>query len=190
MFAKLATERIFSRNVINRFSTSTSVYGVRVGNQFKGADVGHHLNDYDLFATLDKPENNIEMISKDAVIFSNMKVIKSPNKKREPIGALLINNQILEVNLKKCHFTNNDVVFHMDAELGELFRIIYPKPELLVLGLGKKTRLVSKETRQCFNKLGIRLETSDTRYSALNYDMLATERTPMLVAALILPPNY
>ncbi|VEU19700.1 DEKNAAC100100 [Brettanomyces naardenensis] len=186
----IAQKKATTCRLLRLFSTSFTSFGVSAGKQFQGADIGHHLNDYDLFATLDRPENNIEMISKDAVIFSNMQVIRSPNKQKEPIGALLLNNQIFEVNLKKCHFTDNDLVFHMDPEISELFRIIYPKPELLVVGLGKKTRLVSKSTRDSFNKLGIRLETSDTRYSALNYDMLATERTPTLVAALILPPNW
>lgn len=163
---------------------------MRIKNRYEGADVGHHLDDYDVFATVEKPENNVEMVSRDAIIFSNMKVIRSPNKQKDPIGAFLLNNQIFEVNMKGCHFSNNGIVFHMDPRIGELLRVIYPKPELIVLGLGKKTRIVSKETRDCFNKLGIRLETSDTHYSALNYDMLATERTPRFVGALMLPPNW
>lgn len=159
----------------------------RKGNQ--GANVGTHLEDYDIFAGLAKPENNIEMISKDAVIFSNLKVIKSPNKNGEPIGCLLLNNQIFELNTKNCTL-DKDVVLHLDPKIVELFKAVYPKPELLVLGVGKKSRMVAPETREALNKLGIGLETSDTRYSALNYDLLATERTPQRVAAVILPPNW
>lgn len=172
------------------FATTKIGCGMRVGNQFKGADLGHHLNDYDLFATAKRPGSNIEMVSPGAIVFSNMKVVRSPNKQKEPIGALLLNDQIFEVNFKSCKLEHNNNVFNMDHKFLDLLRALYPKPELIVLGLGKQTRMISKSTREGFNKLGIRLEISDTEHAAMNYDMLATERTPALVGALLLPSSW
>jgi len=184
----LKTVSRFAQNKL--FSTTTTNYGARVGDQFKGADLGHHLNDYDLFATAKKPNSNIEMISPGAIVFSNMKVIRSPNKHKDPIGALLLNDQIFEINFKNCKLERNKIVLDIDNKLLDLLRVIYPKPELMVLGSGKQTRMISKATREGFNKLGIRLDINDTQHAAMNYDMLATERTPALVGALLLPSNW
>ncbi|GME70770.1 unnamed protein product [Ambrosiozyma monospora] len=157
-------------------------------NQFKAANLGDNLSNFDLFATMTKPDNNIEMISKDSIVFTNLKVIKSPNPKGEPLGALLLHNQILEINLKDCKLTNR-VVVTLDDKIVEVVRMIHPKPELIVVGLGAKARMLSPETKDKFKDLGIKLEVGDTRNAVLNYDLLATERSPSLVGALIFPPN-
>lgn len=156
---------------------------------FKASNLGQNLAKYDIYALADKPENNVEMISNDSIVFSNLKVVRSPNSKGEPVGALLLNNQIFEVNLKGTTFEHNGVVVELDSHVIDILSLVYPKPELLVAGLGKKTRMLGPNTRSALNKLGIRVESGDTRSSALSYDLLATERSPSLVASIMLPPN-
>ena len=154
---------------------------------FKASNLGQNLAKYDIYALADKPENNVEMISKDSIVFSNLKVISNANN--ENVGALLLSNQIFEINLKELEFQYNDVVVEFDNKILDIFELVYPKPELLVAGLGKKTRMLGPKTKERLNNLGIRVETGDTRSSALSYDLLATERSPSLVASIMLPPN-
>jgi hypothetical protein len=175
--------------IYRRFFSTTCRLPRHYTSTFKASNLGQNLAKYDIYALADKPENNVEMISNDSIVFSNLKVIKSPNKQGNPIGALLLNNQIFEVNLTGTTFQHNDVVVELNQEIIDILSLVYPKPELLITGLGKRTRMLGPLTKEKLNKLGIRVETSDTKSSALNYDLLATERSPALVAAIMLPPN-
>lgn len=149
---------------------------------FKASNLGENLAKYDIYALAEKPENNVEMISHDAIVFSNLQAVTSPN------GALLLNNQIFQVDLAAMTIQNG-VIVELPTDIFKVLQIVYPKPELLVVGLGGKSRILGNESRKQFSALGIRVETSDTRNSALSYDLLATERSPELVGALMLPPT-
>lgn len=168
---------------MQRFFFSTTRKSPRhYTSTFKASNLGENLAKFDIYALAEKPENNVEMISHDAIVFSNLKAITSPN------GALLLNNQIFEVNLKEMTIQNG-IIVEFPPNLFKVLEIVYPKPELLVVGLGAKSRILGNTTRKQLSALGIRVETSDTRNSALSYDLLATERSPELVGALMLPPN-
>ncbi|ODV84823.1 hypothetical protein CANARDRAFT_23815 [[Candida] arabinofermentans NRRL YB-2248] len=157
---------------------------------FKPADIGKNLSNFDVLSVSAIPGNNIEMISSDSIVFSNMKVIKSPNvQDGKPTGCLLIDDQILELNLSDLIITNDLIVDFSNTCVFKLLNVLYPKPELIVIGLGKKSRLLSTSSRESFNKLGIKLEISDTKNSVLNFDLLATERGSNLIGGIILPPN-
>jgi NADH dehydrogenase [ubiquinone] 1 alpha subcomplex assembly factor 3 len=56
-----------------------------------------------------------------------------------------------------------------------------------VLGTGPATQFLSPATRKMFNNMGVRVEVSDTRNAAAQYNLLATERGVHEVGALLLP---
>lgn len=175
---------------IRRLLHTTARVSRHYTTTFKASNLGQNLAKYDIYALADKPENNVEMISEDSIVFSNLKVVRSPPVgKGDPVGALLLNNQIFELNLKGIELLHNGVVVELNNEVLDILALVYPKPELLVAGLGKRTRMLGPRTRDRLSKLGIRVETGDTRSSALSYDLLATERSPALVASIMLPPN-
>lgn len=171
-----------SHSMWKRLFSTTARVPRHYTTTFKASNLGQNLAKYDIYALSDKPENNVEMISNDSIVFSNLKVVTAPK------GALLLDNQIFEIDVSKTKI-ENDIVVEFNPEIIELLSLIYPKPELIVLGLGKKTRMLGPKSRQGFNELGIRVETGDTKSSALSYDLLATERTPGFVASIMLPPN-
>ncbi|KAI1005756.1 hypothetical protein K3495_g2471 [Podosphaera aphanis] len=76
-----------------------------------------------------------------------------------------------------------------DAAWG-LLELVWPRPDLLVLGLGPEMRLVSPTTRHRLNHLGIRLEVQDTRNAAAQFNLLATERGLSNVAAALIPIGW
>ncbi|KAG7704732.1 hypothetical protein KL914_004123 [Ogataea haglerorum] len=148
----------------------------RARSSFGPANVGNNLANLDVLGSSAVPENNIEMISKDSIIFSNMKVVRSPNKQGTLVAALLLDNQILELNTSS--ISKKGPLDLTTTELFTLLEALYPKPELFVLGLGGSSRMLGPETRKHFAELGIMLEVGDTKSAVLSYDLLATERSP------------
>lgn len=92
------------------------------------------------------------------------------------------------VNKGKVH--NAKGQFDVDKEVWGLLDLVWPKPDLLVLGTGKSIAPVSPQTRQHLNDLGIRLEVQDTRNAAAQYNMLATERGVHQVMAALVPIGW
>ncbi|KAI9750842.1 MAG: Translation factor pelota [Chaenotheca gracillima] len=68
--------------------------------------------------------------------------------------------------------------------------LVWPRPDLLILGLGPSMHPVSPETRAHLNSLGIRLEIQDTRNAAAQFNLLATERGVGEVAAALVPTGW
>lgn len=68
----------------------------------------------------------------------------------------------------------------------DFLKLINPLPELMILGLGSKMRLVSDDNLKVFRGLGTKVEITDTRNACRNFDLLATER-PNQVGAILLP---
>ncbi|KAI0200704.1 hypothetical protein F4808DRAFT_149316 [Astrocystis sublimbata] len=68
--------------------------------------------------------------------------------------------------------------------------VLWPRPDLLVLGLGPEIRPISAELRQHISRLGMRVEILDTRNAAAQYNLLVTERGINDVAAALIPIGW
>ncbi|KIW19067.1 hypothetical protein PV08_03357 [Exophiala spinifera] len=69
--------------------------------------------------------------------------------------------------------------------------LLYPKPDLLIIGTGEKLWMLSKETRKYISEdLGIKVDVMDTPNAAAAYNLLATERGVDQVAALMIPLGF
>lgn len=162
---------------------------VRRAEPFRPANLGKNLANFDILASSEQPQNNIEMIQDDSILFTNLSLIKSPGPKGEILGCLLLHNETFEMN-----FTGRvEVAKHIvkfDNVVLQIFKAIFPKPDLLVIGLGSKTRVLDSGNKAFLNSLGMQYEMSDSKNAALNYDLLATERGWNNISALILPPNF
>ncbi|KAK3296292.1 uncharacterized protein B0H64DRAFT_166960 [Chaetomium fimeti] len=79
-------------------------------------------------------------------------------------------------------------------EVGEeafaVLAAVWPRPDLLILGLGPEIRPLSPTTRRAISNLGMRVEVLDTRNAASQYNMLATERGVEDVAAALIPIGW
>lgn len=76
------------------------------------------------------------------------------------------------------------------SSLGVL-ELVYPKPDLLIVGTGRKLWMLGKETRKYLSEtLGIRVDVMDTGNAAAAYNLLATERGITEVAALMIPDGF
>lgn len=148
------------------------------------------LKKNDVLMYSQKPINYIESIKHNGFHLANDILITSPNDNGEEIGTVLIESESFEVNLSHGGYkiVNGFQVDFSPKQVLSLFEKIHPKPEILVVGLGKKSRMLLDSNRRFFSDIGIQLEVGDSRNAARLYDVLATER-PGVIAALLLPPN-
>ncbi|PGG97933.1 hypothetical protein AJ79_09046 [Helicocarpus griseus UAMH5409] len=80
--------------------------------------------------------------------------------------------------------------WEVGEEVWGVLRVVWPKPDLLILGLGASVHPISPETRRQINLLGIRIEVQDTRNAAAQFNLLATERGVREVAAALIPIGW
>ncbi|OBA18881.1 uncharacterized protein OGAPODRAFT_92328 [Ogataea polymorpha] len=139
---KMATGRILALQLQRSCARARSSFGP--------ANVGNNLANLDVLGSSPVPENNIEMISKDSIIFSNMKVVRSPNRQGTLVAALLLDNQIFELNTKS--ISKKGPLDLTTTELFPLLEALYPKPELFVLGLGFSNRMLHPDTKRRFSE--------------------------------------
>ncbi|KAK2733395.1 hypothetical protein FQN57_002135 [Myotisia sp. PD_48] len=82
---------------------------------------------------------------------------------------------------------NSKGQWEVSEDVWGLLKLLWPKPDLLILGLGGSMHPVSPETRRHINELGIRIEVQDTRNAAAQFNLLATERGVQEIAAAMVP---
>ncbi|KAL8972402.1 MAG: hypothetical protein Q9197_002797 [Variospora fuerteventurae] len=71
-----------------------------------------------------------------------------------------------------------------------ILEVVWPKPDLLILGLGPSVLPIAPETRRWINGLGIRVDVQGTRNAAAQFNLLATERGVGEVAAALIPIGW
>lgn len=173
-------------------------------------------NDILMYST--KPTNYIESVTKNGFHLSNNLLIESKlnkipqigtlnattttsaSKNDSAIGLMLLHSEAFEIKLNSNTINIIDdwyVDFKINTSSSndgdgdsiiKIFELIHPKPEILIVGLGKKSRILSIENKNFFSNLGIQLEITNSNNGAKIFDLLATER-PNVIGAILLPPN-
>lgn len=134
----------------------------------------------------------------------NATTTTSASKNDSAIGLMLLHSEAFEIKLNSntiniiddwyVDFKINTSSSSSSSNDGDgdsiikIFELIHPKPEILIVGLGKKSRMLSIENKNFFSNLGIQLEITNSNNGAKIFDLLATER-PNVIGAILLPPN-
>ncbi|KAG0159119.1 hypothetical protein PDIDSM_6639 [Penicillium digitatum] len=85
---------------------------------------------------------------------------------------------------------NSKGQFELDESVWGLLNLVWPKPDMLILGLGGSTFPLSPETKRHINSLGIRVDILDTRNAAAQFNLLATERGVTEIAPAMIPIGW
>ncbi|KAI8932489.1 hypothetical protein NX059_010672 [Plenodomus lindquistii] len=85
---------------------------------------------------------------------------------------------------------NTKQQWEVPASAWGVLELLYPKPDLLIIGTGPRVTPVAPAVRAYLNGLGIRLEIQDTRNAAAQFNLLATERGVGQVAAALVPMGW
>lgn len=99
---------------------------------------------------------------------------------------------------KKRHLLNTrgqwDAGSEDDGERGVaawgILDLVWPKPDLIILGLGPKMAMLAPGVRARLNAMGMQVEVQDTRNAAAQFNLLATERGVGSVAAALVPIGW
>lgn len=85
-------------------------------------------------------------------------------------------------------------MLELEREALGVLRLVYPKPDLLILGTGARLWMLGKETRgYLMGELGVRVDVMDTANASAAYNLLARERGVEGgggVGALLLPVGW
>jgi len=71
----------------------------------------------------------------------------------------------------------------------EVFEMVVPKPEILLLGTGKRVAMLPPALRQHLNRTGIQVDVMDTRNACSTYNLLLEEGRKVAAALLPLSPH-
>ncbi|XWW98080.1 hypothetical protein V2A60_006076 [Cordyceps javanica] len=85
---------------------------------------------------------------------------------------------------------NDKGQFDVPAEAFGVFDMLWPRPDLLIIGTGKSIAPLSPGLKKHISSLGMRLEVLDTRNAASQFNLLATERGVTDVAAVLIPIGW
>jgi NADH dehydrogenase [ubiquinone] 1 alpha subcomplex assembly factor 3 len=88
------------------------------------------------------------------------------------------------------HLINGKGQFHIPTSTLGLLSLVWPRPDLFILGLGPEMRPISPELRKAISAMGMRVEVLDTRNAAAQFNLLATERGVDDVAAALVPIGW
>ncbi|KAF2168643.1 hypothetical protein M409DRAFT_53283 [Zasmidium cellare ATCC 36951] len=106
------------------------------------------------------------------------------------IGAGAVGDDVKGVASMAGKVLNAKGQLEVDKQAWGVLSLVWPKPDLLVLGTGLKMVPVSPKTRRDINDLGVRIEVLDTRNAAAQFNLLATERGTQQVAAALVPIGW
>ncbi|KAJ5095781.1 hypothetical protein NUU61_005137 [Penicillium alfredii] len=90
----------------------------------------------------------------------------------------------------KAAMLNSKGQFELDERVWGLLDVVWPRPDLLILGMGSSMFPLSPETKRQINSLGIRVDILDTRNAAAQFNLLATERGVTEIAAALIPIGW
>lgn len=131
------------------------------------------------------PSTSIDVCHHDGFTFNSGAVISNGD------GALLVGGEAFSWRpWDLSPLINSKGQFEFPAESLGVFELVWPRPDLLIIGMGKEIRPLSPETRKLISQLGMRVDVLDTRNAASQFNMLATERGVDEVAALLVPLGW
>lgn len=146
------------------------------------------LSDNDLYGEQEPPLNNVNILTKNGFVLQSGMEIISWDTKNNPIGLALLGIEAFKIDFKGAVQGLEKGIVEIDPSCLGIFDVVYPKPEILIVGLGAKSRILGPKTSQHIRSLGMQVQLSNTEFGASNFDLLATER-PGQVGALLFPPD-
>ncbi|CRG90208.1 hypothetical protein PISL3812_07251 [Talaromyces islandicus] len=95
-----------------------------------------------------------------------------------------------DVDAARRQMVNEKGQFEVPEEVWGLLSVVWPRPDILILGLGASVFPLSPQTKRHINSLGMRVDVQDTRNASAQFNLLATERGATEVAAAMIPIGW
>ncbi|KAL6895454.1 hypothetical protein HDV57DRAFT_479518 [Trichoderma longibrachiatum] len=154
------------------------------------ADNSHRtsFSELDVLGSVPVPSTSVDVCMHDGFGLNSGITIQGGD------GALLVHGEAFawrpwEASGRK-RLVNDKGQFELPEEAFGLFDVLWPRPDLLIIGVGKHNLPLSPRTREHVSRLGMRVEMLDTRNAAAQFNLLATERGVSEVAAALIPIGW
>ncbi|CAG9993565.1 unnamed protein product [Clonostachys byssicola] len=146
------------------------------------------IQDLDMFGNTPPPSTSVDVCMHDGFGLNSGVTISDGN------GALLVNGEAFswrpwELATDK-KLGNAKGQFVLPEESLSTLDLLWPRPDLLIIGTGKNIMPLSPESRKAITKMGFRVDILDTRNAAAQFNLLATERGVSDVAAALVPLGW
>ncbi|KAF7549116.1 hypothetical protein G7Z17_g6603 [Cylindrodendrum hubeiense] len=146
------------------------------------------LNDLNVLGDIPIPSTSVDVCMYDGFGLNSGVTISDGN------GVMLVDGEVFNWRPWEAkgsmNLANKKGQFEIPAQAFALFDLIWPRPDLLIIGTGPSIMPLSPETRRHISELGIRIELMDTRNAAAQFNLLATERGVSDVAAALIPVGW
>ncbi|ETS83927.1 hypothetical protein PFICI_05803 [Pestalotiopsis fici W106-1] len=181
-----------SRGSVASFHTTPSVHASRA-QQPGGNPAATSLGLLDVLGNIPAPSTSVD------ICMSSGFVLNSGARVTDGSGIILIGGEAFRwrpwelspsASEGKPRLQNKKGQYDVPPPSLSLFAHLWPRPDLLILGVGPENRPLSPELRKAVSALGIRVEVLDTRNAAAQFNLLATERGVDDVAAALIPIGW
>ncbi|KAI5787602.1 hypothetical protein DFH27DRAFT_486760 [Peziza echinospora] len=195
-FRKLST--IGPRQANKTASNSSNLRPTAQLPQEGGNNPREVFNELDVLSGLPAPASSVQVVYTDGFRLNNGSLVQGD-------GVFLINNVIFrwkallpeppaagekaELDLASEKAKTRGLL-ELNDEVWGLLDVVYPKPDLLIIGTGYRTLLLHPENRKRLQDMGINIDVMDTNNAAAQYNLLATERPGAQIAAALLMSNF
>ncbi|KAK9454475.1 hypothetical protein V1511DRAFT_460408 [Dipodascopsis uninucleata] len=170
---------------VREFHSSLRYYAPKILNQATPIEPskGGAIQDFDLLQDLPRPPLSIDNVVPDGFLLSDNTTFDCKNG---TVACAIIGAFSFEWDFLRYCTGLEDGVVDIDLENGlSLLQLIYPRPELLLIGLGGKSRILNEKTKNGLMGMGYKIEVTDTINAASNFELLATERPNQIIAILL-----
>ncbi|KAI0017361.1 hypothetical protein F4780DRAFT_782440 [Xylariomycetidae sp. FL0641] len=146
------------------------------------------LDKYNVMADVPIPATSVDVCMSDGF------KLNSGATTYDGAGVILINGEAFSwqpwLPRGEMKLLNKKGQWDVPKESLGLLSLLWPRPELLILGLGPEIRPISPDLKEHISSLGMKVEVLDTRNAAAQFNLLATERGVHEVAAAIIPIGW
>ncbi|ETS03870.1 hypothetical protein M419DRAFT_74637 [Trichoderma reesei RUT C-30] len=189
--ASAAPTITFQRSLVSKpFHTTASSLSDRRRQGDMPTDNSHRtsFSELDVLGSVPVPSTSVDVCMHDGFRLNSGITIQGGD------GALLVHGEAFawrpwEASGSK-RLVNDKGQFELPEEAFGLFDVLWPRPDLLIIGVGKHNLPLSPRTREHVSRLGMRVEMLDTRNAAAQFNLLATERGVSEVAAALIPIGW
>ncbi|KAF7559435.1 hypothetical protein G7046_g4719 [Stylonectria norvegica] len=146
------------------------------------------FNELDVLGNTPAPSTSVDVCMYDGFGLNSGVTVTDGN------GVLLVDGEVFKWRPweVKGTFTllNQKGQVELPTEAFALFDLIWPRPDLLIIGVGPHLAPLSPDTKRRISDLGMRVDVLDTRNAASQFNLLATERGVSDVAAALIPIGW
>ncbi|KAM5353911.1 hypothetical protein ACJ41O_000561 [Fusarium nematophilum] len=146
------------------------------------------FGELDVLGSIPVPSTSVDVCMHDGFGLNSGATITDGN------GVLLIDGEVFNWRPWEAkgslNLTNKKGQFEIPPGSFALFDLLWPRPDLLIIGVGPSIMPLAPETRRHLSELGMRVEILDTRNAASQFNLLATERGVSNVAAALIPIGW